>query len=74
MFKSHHFSYVSGLLFFIFSIAAHAQPHENIFLIYPLVSLYMPLFCWYFESFCINGKVSNFFQVEGQKNQIYVID
>ena len=31
-------------------------------------------FCRLFESFCIDGKVSNLFQVKGQKTQFYVID
>ena len=30
MFKSRHFSYLTGLLFFVFSIATHAQPQEKI--------------------------------------------
>ena len=74
MFKSRHFSYLTGLLFFVFSIATHAQPQEKILKKNTLNAQQKVQFCRQFESFCVNGKVSNLFQVEGQKNQFYVID
>ena len=73
MFKSRHFPYMSGLLFFVFSMASHAQPQEKILQKYTLSIPQQTQFCQQFESFCLDGKVSRFFQVKNQKTQFYAI-
>lgn len=73
MFKSRHFPYMSGLLFFVFSMAAHAQPQEKILQKHILNTQQQTQFCRQFESFCIDGKVSRFFKVKNQKTQFYAI-